>query len=284
MKKLLLTMGLMGGLLALPANAFVPPVSELLQDVFAGRKAGEGLELVFRHLVQVREGTFVEVVETFTGNRQGGVIQWQIPGQAPVYSEWNTREYNFKGGKSIPSRTSAFIDYFLDQGSNEYLDRLLRERFIRRDQLIQFKPGYKPEGDPKTWETKDSYLHHDDIYLSKVGNEFTVAVVGMKEGEQKRAFYVNRQGRGIARIEWGVGTEKALWDFSAFQSAGSAGRLPRVFSLTINGLERVKSTVASAQVLKRDQLATARAAAKQPSSTAPSDALEEAVRLIVRYR
>jgi len=264
---------------------FIPPISEQLNDVFAGRKGNEALELTFRHQVQVKEGEFVEVIETFIGNRSGGLIQFQIGGQPAAYADWTGKEYVFRNGKTIPSRTAAFIDYFLADSGAEFQDRLLRERFLRRDQLLQFKPGYQPKGDPKTWETKDNYLNHDDISWQKGGKEFAVSVVGMNEGDQRRAFYIAKGGRGITRLEWIVGPEKASWDFSGFAATGGLGKLPRVFSLQINSMERVRSALSSAKPVKRDALATARAASKQPSASAPpSELLEQAVRLLVRYR
>jgi hypothetical protein len=267
------------------AFAYLPPVSELLSEVFSGRKSSEGIELQFRHVVQVREGESVEVVEIFTGNRSGGVIQWQIAGQPSAYSDWNQKEYLFRNNKSIPSRTNAFIDVFLAGSGSEYLDRLLRERFIRRDQLLIFKPGYSPTGDPKTWETKASYLHHDDVYLQRIGSEFAVAISGMSEGEQKRAVYITKSSKSLARIEWGVGSENASWDFSQSAVYPGLGRLPRIMNLVLNGVTRVSSTLASAKPVRRDAIATVRASSRQPSSSAPpSPSLEEAVRLIVRYR
>ncbi len=264
---------------------FVPPVNELLSDVFAGRKNGEAMELTFRHMVQIKEGEVAEVIEQFTGNRQGGVIRYQVAGQPPVYADWNGKEYSFRGGKSMPSRTSAFIDIFLAESSGAYLDRLLREHFVRREQLLQFKPGYQPQGDPKTWGTKENYLQHDDIFLVKTGREFGWAIGGMNEPEQKRTVVLSKAGRGVQRLEWVVGTESATWDCSGFTPQGTVGRLPRLCSMTINGVERVRTTVSSVRSIKKDALATARLASRQPSAAAPpSPLLEEAVRLIVRYR
>ncbi len=281
MKRLLLILALLPGV----SWAFIPPISEKLVEIFGNRKSSEVVELQFRHLVQVKEGEFVEVIEQFLGTRAGGLIQWQMAGQPPVYSDWTTKEYQFRDGRTLPSRTGAFIDYFLVDGGTEYLDRLMRERFLRRDQLLQYKPGYKPEGDPKTWDTKGNYLLHDDIDLQKVGKEFGIAVNGMTEGDQKRTVYFSRDGKGVLRLEWGVGAENAAWDFTGFTSFGPLGRLPRFSTLQINGMERVKSTLSQARAVKRDTLATARTASKQPSaSSPPSSALEEAIRLIVRYR
>lgn len=272
-------------LVASVAHPFIPPLTELLNDVFAGRKNNEAVELQFRHQVQVKEGEFIEVTEQFLGNRSGGLIQWAMNGQPPVYCDWNGKDYTFRNGKTVPSRTAAFIDYFLVEGGTEYQDRLLRERFLRRDQLLQYRPGYNPAGDPKTWDVKANYLLHDDIFLVKLPREFAVSVVGMSEGDQKRAFYLSRTGRGISRLEWVVGSETAAWDFGAFAATPGMGRMPRVLSLQINGMERVKSTLSSAKPIRRDALATARTASRQPSSSAsPSSQIEEAIRLIVRYR
>jgi hypothetical protein len=273
-------------------NAFIPPVSEMLNDIFSGRKNLEAVELVFRHQVQVKEGEFVEVNETFTGTRNQGQISWEIAGQTPTQAEWNGKDYVLRGGKTIPSRTSVFIDYFMLDSGGDYQDRLLRERFIRRDQLLQFKPGYKPEGDPKTWDTKGNTLRHEDIGFKKVGRDSAIEILGLSEGDQRRAVYLAtekkgnaRVGKGVAKLEWGVGPEKAAWDFSAFSGFSGLGRLPRVFSLEINGTERVRSTLVSARPVKRDAIFTARTAAKQGSAGAPaSGLLEEAIRLIVRYR
>ncbi len=267
------------------ASAFIPPVADLVAEVFSGRKGGEAVELQFRHTVTVRDGETVEVIETFTGNRSGAVIQWQMAGQPVVYSDWTQKEYVFRNSKSIASRTGAFIDYFLVSSASDYQERLLRERFLRRDQLLIFKPGYVPAGDPKTWDTRGNYLNHSDIAIEKVGNEFAYAIVGTSEGEQKRAFYLSRTGRALSRLEWGVGGETAAWDFSNPVSLPGVGRLPRLSLLKINGATRVATTLSSAKPIRRDSVATLRNASRQPSaSAAPSALLEEAIRLIVRYR
>lgn len=268
-----------------PASAFIPPVADLVAEMFSGRKSAEAIELQFRHSVTVRDGETVEVIETFTGNRSGAVIQWQIAGQPVVYSDWTQKEYVFRSSKPIASRTGAFIDYFLASSANEFQDRLLRERFLRRDQLLIFKPGYVPAGDPKTWETRANYLNHSDVAIEKVGSEFAYAIVGTSEGEQKRAFYISKTGKSLSRLEWGVGSETASWDFSGPVSLAGVGRLPRLALLKINGATRVASTLSSAKPTRRDSVATLRNASKQPSaSAAPSPLLEEAIRLIVRYR
>ena len=271
--------------LSLSANAFFPQLQEQLSDVFTGRKLSDAVELDFRHQVPIREGEVVDVIERFIGTRFNGLIRWQIPGQPEVTCEWTGKEYLFRGAKPIPSRTGVFIDYFLAPTGGEFLDRLLRERFVNREQLLQYKPGYLPVGDPKTWDTKNNILLHDDVFLVRSGKEFGIAYMGMNEGEQKRTVVVAKNGRGIQRLEWGVTGETAFWEFSGFTSQPILGRLPRTFALAVNGIERVRSTVVSARPTKRDALATARLAAKQPSAQQPpSSQLEEAVRLIVRYR
>ncbi len=275
-------------LLALGAasvQAFIPPVSELLNEVFSGRKPAEALELQFRHQVQVRDGEFLEVIETFSGGRNDGIVQWSQAGQPSVFCDWNAKEYMFRNGKSIPSRTSAFIEYFLAANGSEYQSRLLKEKFLRRDQLAQFKASFNPTGDPKTWETKANYLLHDDVSIQKLPREFAVAVLGTNTADEKRAFYISRRGHGISRLEWLSNGESAAWDFAGFAPIQGLGHLPRVFSLQINGSERVKSTLVLAKSVRRDSIATTRAASRQPSSAqAPTSVLEEAIRLIVRYR
>jgi hypothetical protein len=263
---------------------FIPPVGEMLTDIFTGRKPAEALEITFRHMVQIKEGEVAEVIEQFIGNRAGGVIRWQIAGQPVAYADWNGKEYAFRNGKSMPSRTSAFIEMFLAESSTIYLDRLLREHFVRREQLLQFKPGYKPDGDPKTWGTRENYLLHEDIFLVKNGREFGYAIVGMNEPEQRRSVVLSKIGRGVQRLEWLVGTENASWDCSGFSPQGN-GRVPRLCTLQINAVDRVRTTISSVKQVRRDALATARLASRQPTAaTPPSPLLEEAVRLIVRYR
>jgi hypothetical protein len=267
------------------ASAFIPPVGDLISEVLGGRKGSEAVELQFRHNVTVRDGETVEVIETFTGNRSGAIVQWQIAGQPAVYSDWNQKEYVFRNSKSIASRTGVFIDYLLASSASEFQERLLKERFLRRDQLLIFKPGYVPAGDPKNWETRANYLNHSDVAIEKVGNEFAYAIVGMSEGDQRRAFYISRTGKALSRLEWGVGSETAVWDFSNSVSMPGIGKLPRLALLKINGATRVATTLSSAKPTRRDTVATLRNASRQASSSsAPSALLEEAIRLIVRYR
>ncbi len=267
------------------AHAFFPPVSEIVADAVSGRKPTEAVEISFRHQVQIRPGESVEVLEQFLGGRGNGLFRWQVAGQPPVYAEWNGKGYSFRNAKPIASRTNAFMDYFLVSSGPEYLDRLLRERFIRRDQLTQFKGSYQMQGDPKTWNPKDHFIRHSDVYLSRYGSQFGITVAGVSEGDQRRLVAFSKTTKNLLRLEWGAGAEAVAWEFSGSVVQPVLGRLPRLAVLQVGGTEKVRTTLVSAKPAKRDTVATARLESKESSSASvPTGAMDEALHLLLRYR
>jgi len=264
-----------------PAWAAIP-LADTLADIFVGRKPHDAVELNLRHQVSLRDGSTVEVVEQLIGTRGGAVSLWQVGGQS-YFSEWNGREYAFRG-KTLPSRSAAWMEFFLDRTSGEFQDRLLREQFVRRDQLSLLQSSYDPKGDPKTWNTKEKIARHDDVFYRKLGSDLAVVVEGSRGGDLRRsvAFLRGRKESTLRRLEW-VSSETAFWDFLNPITLSGLGRVPRVMALSVNGAEKVRSTVSSFRPSKRDALATARVSGKNLPGVLSGDA-EEALRWILRYR
>ncbi|MBY0369181.1 hypothetical protein K2X33_00745 [bacterium] len=268
-------------LLNAPAFAAVP-VGEMVNDAFSGRKMPEGIEMSLKHVVQVREGSSIEVTETLTGSRSGAVSLWQIGGQS-YFSEWTGRDYAFRG-KTLQSRSAVWMEYYLDRTGQEFLDRLLREQFVRRDQLSLFDSAYDPKGDPKTWETKDKVARRDDVFFRKVGSDVAVRVQGSRGGSEQKAVYFLRDRKDVSlrRLEW-LGSDTATMDFLNPATLSGMGRVPRVISLTVGGSEKVRTTITSVRAAKRDTLATARVSGRTLPGV-PTGEAEEALRWILRYR
>lgn len=254
-------------------------LTELVTDAFSGRKPNDGIELSLRHQVRTDNGT-VEVVEQLTGGRGGTVSQWLVSGQS-YYSEWNGREHTLRG-RTLPSRTSAWIEFFVDRNGTEYLDRLLREQFVRRDQLSFLQSSYAPSGDPKTWATADKVIEREDVLVREMGTDLAVCAENAR-GDQKRSVcFLPGREPSLRRLSW-VSTETATWDFLNPIGLSGMGRVPRTLVLTVAGQERVRTSVSSFKAAKKEALATARSAARSAANL-PAAEVEEALKWILRYR
>lgn len=242
-------------------EAFIPPIPLAIREIFDGRKPG-ALEIVLRH--RIGGGEFEERIVCERGRYQmvwrGGLFQ------QPVAATWERQAY-FIGDRNISSRSGIFLKYFGSHSADEFKDALMAEKFMRRDQMIQFKPGFSPSGDPQTWDLRENYLKHPDIFLERVRGSVAIVVVGLDEGALRKAVAFDRSLKGVRRIEWKDGQEVAGWTFENFSKFPSGGTYPHKLSFDINGNEVISSDVVAVRTIGDRALADFRTGWKQAAST-----------------
>lgn len=275
---------------ALPAFGFIYPITEVIRDVFNNRKPVSGLLIRLRHDIEVQTGEAISVDETILQESGTTWFRWQLSsaqqGNAPaaIAAKATGNRYTLSSGGEVPVVSQTWLRYVSGATAQEFLDTAMREGFIRREQLLQFAPGYKPEGDPKSWDPNSNYLRHPDIYLHQVDSQPSIAIVGTHESDRWRAVFADLRRTGIKRIEWKAGTESVSWTFNRFAPAGNLGRFAREFSLNLNGSTRIQSKVVSVQALGVRDVPKEKRDMQSSLGTAGMSGLESALKFMLRYR
>lgn len=265
-------------------GAFVPPVAALIRDSLESRKSQPFSELVFRHRIEARPGEFVEVEEQWIGNFQSAALLFKVPGGNILgAAQYDRRNYVFSTGAKVTSVSSLLPKYLLTSSSEDLLGSLLAEKFVKRDHLNQFKPGFEPKGDPQTWEVKEFYIQHEGAALRRVGSEPAYAFTGAgNEDPNHQSVYFRKEAGGIRRFEWKRGAEMAAWNMDGFTRFQTAGIFPKQFQFERNGQVLVTSELLVHRPAKDKQVADL----KKWTKTAPGLAspYEEAVKVLLSFR
>lgn len=273
---------------ARPSSAFIYPITEVIRDSFNNRKPVSGLLIRMRHEVEVREGEVVQVDETILQEGSNTWFRWQLvaggQGSAVVVARANGNRYTFASGGDVPLVSQTWLRYVAGGNAQDFLDTALREGFIRREQMLQFAPGYKPENDPKTWDPNQHYLRHPDIYLHSIDLQPSIAVVGTHETDRWRAVFFDLRRNGVRRLEWKNGSEGVSWTFNRFAPAGQLGRFAREFTLNVNGNIRIQTKVLSVQAIGVRDVPKEKRDLQIASNGAGMSSLDSALKLLLRYR
>ena len=193
MKRILL----FGLVLCTSAQAYIPPVAALIRESFDGRKiSGAAVEAVLRHRVEPTPGSVFVVEERVVSERGRMSSLVTGGGQAPV--------------ALAPERPSVLLAYLLYTNPDGFRDLLIAEGFIRRDNLAEYKPGSRLEGDPATWDLKEIYVLHDNVYLSRLKSGIAYTVEG-----NGKAIHFDTGLRGVRRLEWREGENVIAWNLDA---------------------------------------------------------------------
>lgn len=277
------------GFIARPGDAFIYPVNEVIRDVFNNRKPISGLLVRLRHEIQARDGESVNVDETILQEGSNTWFRWQLSAAqggspAAIIARANGNRYSFASGPELPLVSQTWLRYVAGGGAQDFLDTALREGFIRREQMLQFAPGYKPEGDPKSWDPNANYLRHPDIYLHSIDGQPSISVVGTHEGDRWRAVFFDLRRTGVRRLEWKNGNENVSWTFHRFAAAGNLGRFAREFNLNINGNTRIQTKVISIQAVGSRDVPKEKRDLQLGAGTSGMGNLEGALKFLLRYR
>jgi len=261
---------------------YIPPVREIVENIYDGRKPQPGLEFQISHRVQIPGGQLAEVAERIVVD--GGTVHvlWKTQG-ASVAAQWERQSYVVNAQASLAPRSSIFMKYLVGTTPEDLTRQLLNEQFMRREQLVVFNAGYTPKGDPNTWKPKTFYKLHDDIFFSRLNSGAAIAVVGLDEGQLRKTVYFDDDFKGISRLEWKEGTGVTAWDFGTFTKSAGA-HYPKRMTFTFQGVERVTSTVSSIKVLKAPALAEFRKAFTAARAGGVNSNAEPVLKLLLSHR
>ena len=289
MKKPLLSLLIL--LLAPSAFGFIPPLPSLMKEVLGDRKAQVGVEATLKHRVIVAPNQIVDIEERIVRDSSGVYFLWRIPGNAPIAAMHEKQGYALSKERVYPSRSTIFWKYLVDSSEDAVRDSLLTERFVRRDQFYQYKQGFNPTGDPSTWNLKENYVRHDDIYREKLPSGVAIAVKGYEEGNTARIVYFedrlrDNRSRGLSRLEWRDADVVAAWSFSGFgKSIWENSYLPKHAQLDVNNSNVITTEIVSVRALKDRALFDAKSAWKAAAKSINVNSnVEPALKILVSYR
>jgi hypothetical protein len=273
--------------LSLTARAFIPPLPSILKEVFDARKSGIAAEIYLKHRIEVRPQEFVELEERVLRERNETLFIWRQVGQSAVTAaRWEGQNYFFAKDRQAPIGSELPIGYLVTDSADWFRDQMTAEQFIRRDQLYQFKPGFMPQGDPQTWNLKENYLRHEDIFLARLPAGIAIAVQGLSEPTASHTVFFDQALKGILRFEWKQGDQVAAWDFDQFSGKASDGFLPRRLRFERNGTVMVQSELVGSRKLKDKQLYEFKNTWKQAMSRgySPTNTVEGALKTLLNNR
>jgi len=265
------------------APAFIPPVAIMLKEVTEGRK-NVPVELVLKHRIAVRGSGNVEFEERIFDEKKRTLFLWTGgPFAQPVAGLIEGATYQVQG-QAIPTRSLAVVRYLTATTPDELRETLVAERLMRRDHLLQYKPGFSPEGDPQTWAIKENYMIHPDIYLRRLETGVAYAVAGSDEGSERRAVLFDRGLKGIRRMEWADAESSQSWSFEGFSPFSAGGNYPRRLAFESNGTEVIQSDVLAVRALNAKSVAEFKNTWRQSEKASLSSNGEGILRLLMSYR
>jgi hypothetical protein len=268
------------------AGAFIPPVSAVLKEIFDSRKFGEGEEIVFNHQVLSSNGEWAEIEERILSDNRGLKFLWKpVSSSLWVSGQLDKRVYSIGGDKKINARSLLFLRYFTAGSAIEFRDALINERFLKWDQMKQFKEGFELQGEPQTWDIKSNYLPQDSISLVLLPNGPSISVVGYQDPTSKKTIYFDKGLAGVKKLEWIEGSESLSWIFEQLSLNLKDSYFPRRSSLVKDGRDIIQSELLVVKSLNKRQVADWYQfwqKANKPLASAPIS--EESLRSLLSYR
>lgn len=267
------------------ALAFIPPVSRIVSDSVEGKKITKPVELVMHHRVDMKQGQITDLEERLVWDHGKVTLFFKVPGVSqPIEVSVDSRGYNLDYGKTWSRRSRVFYKAFFAGSPDELMEPLLSDEFIRRDQLMQYKPGFQPAGDPKDWDLREGYLRHDDVYLHRVGKSVAIAVAGANDPTHRRIVYFDRDHKSVRRLEWGDGNDVVAWNFESFLKSPPLGAAARHLTFEVNGEERINTDIVQVRQLSDKQLADLKRMPHLARGATPPSSVEEVLGLLLSYR
>ncbi|MEZ4749632.1 MAG: hypothetical protein R3B54_03100 [Bdellovibrionota bacterium] len=146
------------------AQAYIYSVKGLVEAAFAGREADNPLEIILRHQIGQRSSGQLLREHLYTDG-QTVLASWSIEGSnASAKGIITADSYNLMGQKTYKRESRLFVSYLTALDAQKFIERALEERFVRRDQLMEYKPGYDLKANPKTWKP-NNLLHSPDRHF-----------------------------------------------------------------------------------------------------------------------
>ncbi|MSP19012.1 MAG: hypothetical protein EXR74_05530 [Bdellovibrionales bacterium] len=271
---------------SLKAVAFIPPISAVLKEIFDARKFTEGTELTLNHRVVTNNGEWSEIEEKILLENRGMKFIWKPMALEAFFSgQLEKRTYWLGGDKKIPSRSLLFLKSYTAGSAMEFRDALVGEKFLKWDQMKQFKEGFEPQGDPQTWNVKSQYLEQEAISLALLPTGPSIAVVGFQDGNSRKTVYFDKGLLGIKKIEWSEGKESISWNFDQFSVAVNQSLFPRKANLIKDGRDIIQSElIGIRQLSKRQWIEWMKVWQKANQTINNSPASEETIRILLSFR
>ena len=219
-------------------------------------------------------------------DRKGIKFLWK-PLSASVFvsGQWDKRTYFLGNEKKIVGRSQLFLKNYISGSALEFRDALINEKFLRWEQLKQFKDGFELQGDPQTWDIKNNYLQQDSISLVLLPSGPSIAVVGLSEPTSKRVIYFDKGLLGIRKIEWMDGNENLSWNFDSFTMSLKDSYFPKRASLVKDGREIIQTELGTVRALNKKQNGEWLQAWQKASKTILNNpSAEEALRNLLSHR
>lgn len=271
---------------SLKAAAFIPPISAVLKEIFDGRKFSEGTELTLNHRVLTNNGEWSEVEEKILLENRGMKFIWKtIAPEAFFSGQLEKRTYSLAGDKKIPSRSLLFLKNYSAGSAMEFRDALVGEKFLRWDQMKQFKEGFEPQGDPQTWNVKSQYLEQEAISLALLPTGPSIAVVGFQDGNSRKTVYFDKGLLGIKKFDWLEGKESISWNFDQFSVAVNESLFPKKANFTKDGRDIIQSELMGIrQLSKRQSVEWMKTWQKANKTINNSPVSEDTLRTLLSFR
>lgn len=243
-------------LIGVNAFGFIPPITAILREIYDSRKILDGTEIVFNHQVVTVEGNWAEIEEKIYIDKKGLRFLWKPAPSNTVISGWlDKRTYVLGNDKKIGSRSLLFLKNFTSSSAVEFRDGLINERFLKWDQLKQFKDGFELQGEPQTWDIKNNYLEHDSISLVLLATGPSIAVIGFSEVNNKRIAYFDKALQGLSKLEWVDGSSNLNWNFEGFSVSLKESLFPKRAVFQKDGREIIQSELIAVRPLNKRQAA-----------------------------
>ncbi|NBX75197.1 MAG: hypothetical protein EBQ92_01420 [Proteobacteria bacterium] len=269
--------------LVIEARGFVPPLTAVFKAGFDGRKSVP-TETVFRHQIQLRSGENIAVEERLA--EIGGKIYmiFRSPSYGDVAGTFSKGFYSFTGDKRVASRSRAFISFYTASNADQFREVLIDERLVKRDQFSQYKSSFTPQGDPATWDLKENYVVHPDVYFSKTPQGPAIIAVGTEEGKTRRSVFFDKGTLLLSRIEWRESNQESAWNFRGSKKFPGDSSFPDEMTFTVDGRAVVQSNLISRQFLKGKSKTQWLDKFSSTSKSSMAPGLEEGLRILLGYR
>ena len=246
---------ILGALIAGQILAFVPPVTSILKDIFDSRKISDGTEFAFSYQILNTGGDAVEIEERILVDSSGLKFLWKVGPQGSwLTGKLEKRAYIVGVEQKIPARSLLFLKYFVSKTAVEFRDALVNERFLRWEQLKQYKDGFELQGDPQTWEIKKNYVQQDSVFFALLPSGPSLAVVGHQDSSSKKTFYLDKDSLTVKRFDWADSVENLTWNLGSSSLEFKGAIFPKSAVFSKNGKELINAELVVIRQLNKKQL------------------------------
>lgn len=272
--------------LSVESWAYIPPIRDLVENIFDKRRPEPAVVLQLDHRIQLPSGKQISISEEILRNGSRVLCLWKVSGYGSVIGGKREKQRYLAGGIAVPTRSQVFLRYFLYDTPSTLLGALVNERFVDKSQLQVYRPGYEIKGDPALWKTSENYIRHPGISLERLDRGIAIAVVGLNDSNLRKVVYFDKGFRGIERLEWREGQNLVAFNFASFsQKQGIRGWFPTRMSLAMNGTDRVVTTVRGIARANNKKIASFEGdlAKAQKSGELPAE-VSESLALLLGFR